>query len=307
MNFKEVELLSSDWEEYELLDSGDRRKLERFGDCVVVRGEPKAWWRPAHPELWGRARARYADCDADGKPQGWSFSGRVEPPVLTCADIRLHTKFMDGSKHLGVFPEQKPHWEFISQSAKGFSPFSENGANVLRPRMLNLFGYTGAASLFAAANGWFVTHVDASKPSVEWARRNQKSSKISENAIRWIVDDALKYVRRLERRGERFEAIALDPPAFGRGPKNELWKLEKMLPELLSCCARLLSARKIFVLMTLYSVDASSVMAANVLDQYFNCGNGAKISAGELVLRPKNGGYPLPLSLWAKAEFQRKK
>lgn len=303
MSVDKFEILSSDWSAHELLDSGDRQKLERFGDCVVVRSEPKAWWSPQRPQLWKNADARHLDDDK--KNSAWVFSKKISAPVLSCGKIKFCTKFMDGTKHLGVFPEQKPHWDFISQSVKNFSPFVENGKTIQRPRLLNLFGYTGAASLFAAQSGYFVTHVDASKPSVDWARRNQAASGIDENSVRWIVDDALKFVKRQERRAEKFEAIVLDPPAFGRGPKNELWKLDKMLQELLSSCANLLSNKKMFVLITLYSIEASPIMAANVLRQYFDPKNIAFLSAGELVLSPKNGSFDLPLSIWAKLDFMR--
>lgn len=301
MELERLEMLSSEWGAYELLDSGSRLKLERFGDCVVIRGEPKAWWPPSRPELWDNARARYLE---DVRGARWSFSGNVGAPVLECGGLKFATKFMDGSKHLGIFPEQKPHWEYVAAKAREFVPFEEGGRIVSRPRLLNLFGYTGVATLFAESAGWFVTHVDASRPSVEWARRNQLLSGLPEDGVRWIVDDALKFVRRQRRRGAKYEAIILDPPAFGRGPKNELWKLEKMLPELLSECAGLLSEAKMFALITLYSIDASPIMAANVLRAYLDDGGRAKLSAGELVLKPRGGGYRLPLSIWARAEFE---
>lgn len=285
---EQIQILSASGGDYELLDSGDRLKLERFGDVVTVRSEPKAWWSPTQPELWKTADCTYNE----GAKKFWSFSRRVSPPVLDFGGVKFAAKFMDGTKHLGVFPEQLPHWNFIVESAK-------KARRQTPPKLLNLFGYTGAASLFAAKAGFEVAHVDASKPSVDWARKNQEISGLQSCKIRWIVDDALKFVRREIRRGVKYDAIVLDPPAFGRGPKGELWKLEKMLPELLSACAQVLSERPMFVLVTLYSIEASSIMAGNMLRQYFG---GADVSFGELVLRPKNG-FALPLSIWAKAEF----
>ncbi len=288
-----IDVLKSDWGQYALLDSGDRLKLERFGDTTVVRSEPKAWWRPSNPEIWRNADARYVE-GGNCAPR-WVFDKKVNPPVLDWNGVKFRTKFADGTKHIGVFPEQSPHWQFIFESAK---KFSAEGA----PKLLNLFGYTGAATLAAAKAGFAVTHVDASRPSVEWARKNQAESGLGGALVRWIVDDALKFVRRELRRGGRYDALVLDPPAFGRGPKNELWKLERMLPELLGACAGVLSKRPLFVLMTLYSIDASPIMAANMLDEFFGGIAGAETGCGELVL-PSVYGFDLPLSIYAKTVF----
>lgn len=289
----EIEVLRGSWPEYELLDSGDRLKLERFGKCVVVRGEPKAWWCPRRPELWKTADCRYLD--ETPKNAHWLFHKKTPAPVLDFEGVKLNTKFMEGSKHIGVFPEQSPHWEFIAQSAK-----KRTGE---KPKLLNLFGYTGAATLVAAASGYAVTHVDASKPSVDWARRNQASSRLMEAPIRWIVDDAFKFVCRQQRKGARYDAIILDPPSFGRGPKGELWKLEKMLPNLLESCAAILSDNPMFVIITLYSIDASAIMAKNIIAQYFaKKGRNCRITCGELAAHsPKS--FDLPLSIWAKADW----
>lgn len=284
----DIKVLFSDWNEYELLDSGERLKLERFGDVVIIRSEPKAWWAKSNPAIWKTAAARYLDDDK--KTARWQFFKKVNAPILDFGGVKFGTKFMEGSKHLGVFPEQSPHWKLIESSAK----------NAHNPKLLNLFGYTGAATLVAAKSGWAVTHVDASKPSVDWARKNQSLSGLDDKPVRWIVDDALKFAQREARRGSKYDAIVLDPPAFGRGPKGELWKLEKMLPELLLACSQILSKNPIFVLMTLYSIDASSIMAANMLRQNF--AQASTIECGELAL--KSGQMPLPLSLWAAAKWQ---
>ena len=288
-----IDVLKSGWTEYELIDSGDRLKLERFGNVTVIRSEPKAWWKPSVPDLWRNADARYLDDEK--KNAKWIFNGKPAAPAMIWNGVKFRTKFMDGTKHLGVFPEQSPHWDFISTAAKNF----KSGE---KPKLLNLFGYTGAATLAAAKGGFLATHVDASKPSVDWARRNQIESGLADAPIRWIIDDALKFVKREERRNSLYDAIVLDPPAFGRGPKNELWKLEKMLPELLDSCSKILSKNPLFVIMTLYSIEASSIMAANILGQFFSSRKGAKIECGELVL-PSKFGYDLPLSIYAKATF----
>ena len=279
-----IKVSVSDWEEYELLDSGEKLKLERFGSAVVIRSEPKAWWPKSRPEIWESADARYLDDDK--KNSRWLFYKKISAPVLDFKGVKFATKFMDGSKHLGVFPEQSPHWDFIAGAAKGREA----------PKLLNLFGYTGAATLVAAKNGWLATHVDASKPSVDWARKNQQISGLDKKPIRWIIDDALKFAQREARRGSKYDAIVLDPPAFGRGPKNELWKLEKMLPQLLQACQKILSDKPLFVMMTLYSIEASAVMAKNMLESFFPQ---LDAECGELAL----GGNPnlLPLSIWAVA------
>ncbi|MBR4597286.1 MAG: class I SAM-dependent methyltransferase [Opitutales bacterium] len=280
----DIKVSVSDWGAHELLDSGEKLKLERFGDAVVIRSEPKAWWAKSRPELWKTAHARYLDDDK--KNSRWLFYKKINAPVLDFKGVKFAAKFMDGSKHLGVFPEQSPHWDFIANAAKGRQ----------NPKLLNLFGYTGAATLVAAKNGWLATHVDASKPSVDWARNNQRLSGLEEKPIRWIVDDALKFAQREARRGSKYDAIVLDPPAFGRGPKNELWKLEKMLPQLLQACQNILSDNPLFVMMTLYSIEASALMAKNMLESFFPR---LKTECGELALR--GNPMPLPLSIWAVA------
>lgn len=280
-----IEILTNNWKDYELLDSGDRLKLERFGNIIVIRSEPKAWWNKKFKNLWEKADAKYLD--EDKKNSGWKFFKKINPPTLNYKGVKFATKFMDGSKHLGVFPEQTPHWDYI----KSFSSTRE------KINLLNLFGYTGGVTLVGAQAGYSVTHVDASKPSVEWAKKNQELSGLSDRPIRWIVDDALKFVKREERRGNKYDAIVLDPPSFGRGPNGELWKLEKMLPELLDSCKNILSENPLFVIMTLYSIEASSIMAKNMLDEFFPK---MATQCGELVL---NGNPPLPLSLWARAEI----
>jgi len=281
-----IDLLSGNFPEYELLDTGDKLKLERFKDVVVIRSEPKAWWKPCLPKKeWAKATARYFDDDK--KNSHWQFFSKVNAPILDYKGIKFATKFMDGSKHLGVFPEQEPHWSYLASQARP------------KASLLNLFGYTGAASLVAAKAGYEVTHVDASKPSISWARQNQELSGLSEKPIRWIIDDALKFAKRQERKSAKYDAIILDPPAFGRGPKNELWKLEKMLPELLDACSQLISENPICVIITLYSIDASSIMAKNMLMQYFPMFK--NFEAGELVLNPKDESMQLPLSIYAKA------
>jgi len=293
-----IEVLSSAWPDYALLDSGRRRKLERFGSQVIIRSEPKAWWEPMLPEAdWARAQAVHVDDDR------WNLApGAVREWTMRWRDLTLQTKLTDASKHLGVFPEQAPHWEFI----RAHSP-NQVRAERTRPageslKLLNLFGYTGVATLAAAAAGFAVTHVDASKPAVAWARHNQNLSGLEDAPIRWILDDAVKFVRREIRRGVRYDALALDPPSFGRGPAGEIWKVETGLPELLALCREALVEKPRFVLLTLYNLEASSLMLGNVLEQMMR-GEPGRVSIGELALTATApGARLLPLSLWGRWE-----
>lgn len=276
---------------YELLDSGNRRKLERWGGIRVVRGEPKAWWEPrlGHEE-WNQARAIHEEeCGwhlAPGCPRDW---------VLECEGWRMQARLSDTSKHVGIFPEQSPHWRVIGSAAP-----SAGAGGAEPPRLLNLFGYTGAATLAAARAGWSVTHVDASRPATAWARENQRLSGLDEAPIRWIVEDAMKYVRRELKRGSRYEGLLLDPPAFGRGPTGTVWKVEHHLTELLDLCRQVLSDRPQLVILTTYNIEASALMLRNLMNDMMHGFTGS-LETGELALAHR--GAPerlLPLSIYAR-------
>jgi 23S rRNA (cytosine1962-C5)-methyltransferase len=281
-----IDVLTCDWPEYELLDCGGQRKLERFGDRLVVRGEPKAWWRQTLSEQrWQEAWAVHDEAS------GWSFprqTGRQWP--LRFGPLTVEARITGGSKHLGVFPEQSAHWRFILERPlpKGDEP----------PRLLNLFGYTGVASLAAAARGFHVTHVDASKPALGWAKRNRELSGLPEERLRFLLDDAGKFVRREIRRGRRYEALLLDPPSFGRGPGREVWKVERQLPELLADCARLLSERALFAILTMYNIEASALTAGNLLTEAL-AGRSGGVRVGELAVRQAGTKRLLPRSIFA--------
>jgi 23S rRNA (cytosine1962-C5)-methyltransferase len=290
-----IEVLVNAWPGYRLLDTGNRRKLEKFGDVTVIRSEPKAWWKPALPENeWKKAQAIHEDEGRDGK---WRFKGTKPADWdLKFADkMKIRLKFMDSSKQIGLFPEQSPHWKWLLDHPAKPLPSGE------KPRAINLFGYTGAASLALAAAGWSVTHVDASKPAVAWGRVNQELSGQNNAPIRWILEDAVKFVEREIRRGAKYEAILLDPPAFGRGPDGELWKIERDLPPLLDACRKLLSDKASLIILTVYTIDASSILCQNLLAQTTS-GLGGKISIGELAMKDEAGDRLLPLSLWGRWE-----
>jgi 23S rRNA (cytosine1962-C5)-methyltransferase len=248
--------------DYELLDSGEGRKLERFGGIVVDRPEPQALWRRQRsPDVWRQAHAVFsasADDEEKGKwrqdkpvPDSWPV--RFGEVVVTCR--------LQGLWHLGLFPEQAPHWDWM---------LGEIGkVHGERPRVLNLFAYTGAASLLAARAGAEVTHVDASKKAIQWAKENQSASGLGAAPIRWILDDAAKFVAREVRRGKSYHAILIDPPKFGRGPEGEVWDLFQGLPGLLADAAKLLAPDQASLILTVYAIRASALafeqLAADVL------------------------------------------
>ncbi len=286
----QIEVAISYWPEYELLDSGNCRKLERFGKNLVIRGEPKAWWNPDLQKAeWDRAVAVHQD------GRGWAFRARVahEWP-LRFDKLTIQARFTETSKHVGVFPEQSPHWRWMQNKV------AQSRGNT-KPNVLNLFGYTGVASLVAAASGCSVTHVDASKPAITWARTNQQLSGLTLSPIRWILDDATKYVKREIRRGVRYDGILLDPPSFGRGPNRELWKVEKQLTDLLDICRQVLSDHPLFIILTMYNIEASALMIGNLLSDAMR-DHGGKVSVGELALRHKHSARLLPLSIFGRWE-----
>lgn len=278
--------------DYALLDSGGGRKLERFGPIVVDRPEPQALWsRQLGGAAWGKAHAVFsasADDEEKGKwrldkpvPDGWPV--RVGEVVLTCK--------LQGLWHLGLFPEQSPHWDWMIEQIGAVSGE--------RPRVLNLFAYTGAASLLAARAGAEVTHVDASKKTIQWAKENQTASGLGSAPIRWILDDAAKFVAREVRRGKTYHVILIDPPKFGRGPEGEVWDLFQGLPVLLKNAAQLLAPGRAAMILTVYAIRASALafeqLSADVLAD-----RGGHLSFGELALSAEGGGAAVPTSLFVR-------
>lgn len=279
-------ILSSEWDAYNLLDCGNRRKLEAFGENLLIRGEPKAWWDAEHSVgEWRRADAEIGDAGGN-----WKIRGK--PPrkwLLEYGRLKFEARLTDKSKHVGVFPEQEPHWSWLRDRL----------SKRTRPRVLNLFGYTGAATLVSADAGAEVTHVDASKPSINWARHNQSLSGMEKAPIRWILDDAFKFVAREVRRERVYDAILLDPPSFGRGPKGELWKVEQQITSLLGNIRKLVDPKNGLVVLTMYNLEASSLMLKCLMEDYFP---GGKLEYGELALKCSASKRMLPLSLFARWE-----
>jgi 23S rRNA (cytosine1962-C5)-methyltransferase len=284
-------LESNNWQDYALLDSGDGLKLERFGKYVFTRLESQAMWKRSLTSEWKNADAVFIPT---GEESGghWDFKRKVEEKwEMQYGDLRFWTMTTPG-RHLGVFPEVAAHWDWFS----GLITNAKREVNVL-----NLFGYTGLATLAAASAGAKVTHVDASKKSVNWARENQALSKLTEKPVRWIVEDALKYVQREARRGVKYDGVILDPPKFGRGPKGEVWEVYKSLPNLLESIRECLSNNPLFVVTTVYAVRASAIHVAQAMDDMMQ-GFGGKIDMGELVTREQSAGRLLSQAVYARWE-----
>lgn len=303
-------LESTRWQDYALLDSGDGLKLERFGKYVFVRPESQAMWKrslDANAE-WRQAHAVF---QPTGEESGghWDFKKKVDekwemryaltssltpgPSPFGRGELKFWVMTTPG-RHLGVFPEVAAHWDWLSELTHHRVHREHGETNVL-----NLFGYTGLATLAAAAAGAKVTHVDASKKSVSWARDNQALSNLTDAPIRWIVDDALKFVQREARRGVRYDGIILDPPKFGRGPKGEVWEVYKSLPDLLSACRECLSKDPLFVVTTIYAVRASAIHVAQAMEDMM-AGFAGKIEMGELVTREQSAGRLLSQAVYAR-------
>ncbi len=288
-------LEASRWQDYELIDSGDGLKLERFGKYTFARPESQAMWSRALPHSeWEQAHGVFIPT---GEESGghWQLKKRVDEkwvmsyPLSSSIPLRFNVMTTPG-RHLGVFPEVAAHWDFMADSIQ------KAGTT---PNVLNLFGYTGLATLAAAAAGASVTHVDASKKSVSWARENQDLSGLSDRPIRWIVEDALKYVQREAKRGIKYDGIILDPPKFGRGPKGEVWEVYKSLPNLLDECRKCLSTSPLFVIVTLYAVRASAIHVAQAVDEMMKKFEG-KIESGELITREKSANRLLSQAVFAR-------
>lgn len=294
------------WRDYTLLDSGDGLKLERFGKYVFIRPEAQAMWKRSLDAEWRNADAVFIP---SGEESGghWDFKKRVNeqwemrydltpsPSPSGRGEIRFWAMTTPG-RHLGVFPEVAAHWDWFSNLIHHEAHEGHKEVNVL-----NLFGYTGLATLAAASAGARVTHVDASKKSVGWARENQALSKLTDRPVRWIVDDALKFVQREARRGVKYDGIILDPPKFGRGPKGEVWEVYKSLPTLLEACRDCLSDNPLFVVTTIYAVRASAVHVAQAMDDMM-AGFGGKIEMGELVTREQSARRLLSQAVYARWE-----
>ncbi len=314
---------SPDWQDYELVDCGGFEKLERFGGYLLARPEPKALWDKALPESeWGRmihtrftpgagfARAGKEDSGTWSRTSRrmddqWEIRYRIQgEPQGRPAELALRLG-LTSFKHVGVFPEQAPNWEFIYSRTKALCAKAASEGRPV-PKVLNLFAYTGAASLAAKAVGADVTHLDSVRQVVTWARDNMERSGL--DGIRWVVEDAMKFAQREARRGHRYSGIILDPPAYGHGPDGEKWKLDECLFDMLRTVAQILEPRDSFLVLNLYSNGYSAMLGETLVREAFGiaaapsaAGSSCRIESGELVLRDRSGRN-LPLSIFVRLE-----
>jgi 23S rRNA (cytosine1962-C5)-methyltransferase len=278
------------WKNYELLDCGDFEKLERFGDYITIRPEPQAVW----PKVWSDAewkKLAHIKFVPKGSNSGDWLKMKKMPDQWVIPyklpnekDISFRLG-LTSFKHVGIFPEQAANWDFIVKSIESMS--------VPKPKVLNLFAYTGGASLAAAAAGAEVTHVDSIKQVVSWANENMQISSLTD--IRWMVEDALKFAEREVRRGNKYNGIILDPPAFGHGPKGEKWKLEDNLAEMMKNVLQILDPKEHFLILNAYSLGLSALVIENLLKEFA----GKDLNIGELYLHAKSG-VKLPLGVFGR-------
>lgn len=284
-----ITLLSSqDWEDYELLDSGHGLKLERIGPYTLIRPEAQAMWSPKlSQKKWEQADGIF---HPTGEESGghWEFRRQIDSEWIIGYKSLAFWARTASSRHIGFFPEQAVHWDWIGECVE---------ADRRQVSVLNLFGYTGIASLAAAQAGAKVTHVDASRRSVSQAKENQVLSGLVDKPIRWIIDDAIKFVKREVRRQVFYDGIILDPPKFGRGPKGEIWEYFHALPALLMECHPLLEKKPLFFVITAYAIRASALSLYYAIREVFDKGI---LDSGELVIEEKSGKRLLSMAIYAR-------
>lgn len=282
--------------DYALIDSGEEQKLERYGDVLLARPDPQALWPKRLPEAeWVKANGRFVRQGREGK---WMHKNLPKEWKIKFGTLQFHIK-PTSFKHTGLFPEQYSNWQWIDQRIRGAGrpqvPSGVEGG----VKVLNLFGYTGGASLAAAAAGAQVTHVDASKTAVAWASDNAKLSGLGDKPIRWIVEDALVFLRREVKRGNKYDGVVMDPPAFGHGPKDELWKFEEHFLELIRLCQQILSDQPLFVLINGYAAGYSPLAFAYNLDG-IQKKFGGEIEFGDITIKEEKGDRELPCGIFAR-------
>ena len=295
-------LTSSNWKEYELIDTGGFEKLERFGKYILARPEPQAVWQKLLPEIeweqmahaWYR-RTRGNDPSKQDIAEKGEWTRKPVMPdqwMISYSYKEMHLKFRLGLTsfgHIGVFPEQAVNWDFL------YDQILSSHVTRHLSQVLNLFAYTGGSSLAARAAGMDVVHVDSVKPVVNWAREDMELSGL--NGIHWVVEDALKFVRREVKRGHKYNGIILDPPAYGRGPEGEKWILQDSIDEMMGLCSQLLEPEQSFLIFSLYSMGFSALIAENLVRSHF--GEKGTIASGEIYL-PDRAGRKLPLGTFLK-------
>ena len=289
------DLTTEGWKDYELLDSGDGMKLERFGEVLTSRPETQAIWKPLRPELWKKAQAVFEW--KEGKSI-WEHSSQIpESWPLAWNDIKF-TARLTSFKHTGIFPEQAANWEWLAEQISKAPPQVKPAERaVTEPvKVLNLFGYTGIASVVAAHAGAIVTHIDASKQSLDWAHDNARLSGITEGQIKYLFEDAVAFVKREARRGNKYDGIILDPPAFGRSAKGEVWKIEEQLQDLVATTKELLCDKPgSFYLLNGYAAGYSAQSFAQLVESVFG---DVSISYGDLNIKESASDRVIPAGIY---------
>ncbi|CAA9493305.1 MAG: SAM-dependent methyltransferase [uncultured Sphingomonas sp.] len=277
-------LVAEPWEDWGLVDSGDGRKLERYGPVQVIRPEPQAMWSPAAPD-WPADAEFLPGSDEEGGGRWVQHRPVPASWPLARGAVRFHAS-LTPFRHLGFFPDMAPQWDWMRARADG-------------AEIMNLFGYTGVGTLLLSEAGARMVHVDASKKSVEGGRANAALSGLSERPIRWLVEDAAKFTAREVRRGRRYDGILLDPPKFGRGPTGEVWRLEEHLAPLLADCRRLLDENSRFLVLTVYAVRMSALAIGELVRQTLG-DLGGTVECGEMAVREERRSLLLPTAIFAR-------
>ena len=272
--------LTDTWKDYEVIDTGNGEKLERWGSIILRRPDPQTIWPFADPDAWEKADAIYHRSERGGGD--WEFSRRFPDRwTIRYRDLTFYVR-PTGFKHTGLFPEQAANWDWMREKIEA------SGRDDVR--VLNLFGYTGGATLACAQSGAHVTHVDAAKGMVQWAKENRTLSDIPETRFRFIVEDALKFTEREIRRGNRYDGILMDPPSYGRGPSGEVWKLENELFHLIDTAAKALSDHPLFFLVNSYTTGFQASVLRNIIERCILPSHGGSVDAQELCLPVSTGG-----------------
>ena len=283
--------IANNWKDYECIDAGNGEKLERWKDVILRRPDPQAIWEKSSSlELWKKPHAHYIRSKQGGGH--WEYKKDI-PEFWTISYKDLTFKVSPTNfKHTGLFPEQAVNWDWMMDK------ISNSNRDI---KVLNLFAYTGGATIACASSGASeVVHVDASKGMVSWAKENMELSKLQDKKIRFMVDDVLKFVQREKRRGNKYQAIVMDPPSYGRGPNGEMWKLEQQLPELIDACLELLDDKPLFFLINAYTTGFSSIALENILKMTIGKKYKGTVEAGEISLPTTENDVVLPCGIYGK-------
>jgi len=291
------DLTTTGWVDYELLDSGNKKKIERFGSYHLIRFEPEAIWKPSlKKSVWDSADAEFTLPRGDSTGL-WTFRTKKTPSWSISIDGLRVVLEISRSRHIGIFPEQRENWRWIEEKIN---------TSKKKTNLLNLFGYTGIASIYAARAGALVTHVDASRKAMEIGKKSLSLSDLADKPIRWLVDDTYKYIKREIRRGRKYDGIIMDPPKFGRGPKGEVWKFEKSVTKLLTLCGELLNNDPTLFIITAYNIDHTPDELSFWLQNLMNDFSG-RIEYGNLIQLEKSSGRQIHQAMYARWSSSKRK